>query len=157
MPNWIVGDLKVRGKKENIERFLLEGLSPVEFFGLSDEKVKIEKDEWSIAISIEKSIGFYIHETHRHFINTKHIEFYYPEEGGKGVLVLENFKAAWGIDASSLAKLSKKYLIDFKILGFERGMQFNQDVEIVNGEIVKNEEIKFKDYTWECIRPHIGG
>lgn len=72
-------------------------------------------------------------------------------------MVLENFKAAWEIDASSLAKLSKKYLIDFKILGFERGMQFNQDVEIVNGEIVKNEEIKFKDYTWECIRPHIGG
>lgn len=156
MPNWIVGDLKVRGTKENVERFLLEGLSPVTYFGESQEEVKINKDDWSILISLEKST-FYISETRRHFIDTKSIKFYYPEEGEKGVLVLEGFEAAWGIDADTLAELSKKYTVDFKILGFERGMQFNQDVEVVNGEIIKNEEIAFKDYEWECIRPHIGG
>lgn len=29
MANWICGDLKVRGTKGNIKRFLLEGLMPV--------------------------------------------------------------------------------------------------------------------------------
>lgn len=44
-----------------------------------------------------------------------------------------------------------------KIYGFEKGMQFNRNVEIINGEILKDEEINFDDYKWECICPNIGG
>ena len=44
-----------------------------------------------------------------------------------------------------------------KIYGFEKGMQFNRDVEIVDGEILKDEEINFDDYNWECICPNMGG
>lgn len=73
------------------------------------------------------------------------------------MIVLEDFRAAWGIDANVLACISSEFNIDFKILGFESGMEFNQDVEIIKGEIVKDENIKFNDYKWECIRPHIGG
>lgn len=62
-----------------------------------------------------------------------------------------------GIDAEKLAEVSKKYEIDLKIYAFECGMEFNQDVEIINGEIIKNDEIKFDDYRWECINPTKGG
>ncbi len=36
-------------------------------------------------------------------------------------------------------------------------MEFNQDVEIYKGEIIKGVEIEFDDYMWECINPNIGG
>ncbi len=36
-------------------------------------------------------------------------------------------------------------------------MEFNQDVEIYKGEIIKNVEIEFDDYMWECITPNMGG
>ena len=42
MPNWIRGDLKVRGTKENIKKFLLEGLEPIPKGLFNPEKVKSE-------------------------------------------------------------------------------------------------------------------
>ena len=44
-----------------------------------------------------------------------------------------------------------------KIHGFECGMEFNQVVEIVDGKIMKDEELQFKDYQWDCIFPNLGG
>ena len=36
-------------------------------------------------------------------------------------------------------------------------MCFNQIIEIIDGEITKDEEVKFDDYNWDCICPNIGG
>lgn len=38
-----------------------------------------------------------------------------------------------------------------------RGMQFSQEIEIVNGELTKEVEIKYDDWTWECPMPNMGG
>lgn len=76
--------------------------------------------------------------------------------GDKSICVVE-FKAAWAIDPVPYLKLAKKYNVDIRLYGFERGMEFNQEVIIENGEIVKDEEIKFDDYDWECVMPHLGG
>lgn len=53
--------------------------------------------------------------------------------------------------------LVKKYGVDMRIHAFERGMQFNQIIEIIDGKITKNEEITFDDYYWDCICPTVGG
>ena len=68
-----------------------------------------------------------------------------------------DFQSAWGIDTDSLREISKKYNIDFKIYAFECGMEFNQDIEIIKGKTIKDDEIKFNDYLWECICPDKGG
>lgn len=160
MPNWIKGDLKVRGTKENVKRFLLEGLdpAPIGFTAGSYYIQVICDDKWDFSIKSSTEM-FYIKGTKRHFIDLEVIETYMNEweESEEKVIILEEFIAAWAIDAEALAKISKEFEIDFKILGFEKGMCFNQDVEIIKGEIIKNEEIHFNDYNWECIRPHIGG
>lgn len=44
-----------------------------------------------------------------------------------------------------------------RIHAFECGMCFNQIIEIIDGEITKDEEIKFDDYNWDCICPNVGG
>ena len=36
-------------------------------------------------------------------------------------------------------------------------MEFNQYIEIVDGKITHDDEIKFNDYMWECPNPELGG
>lgn len=155
MANWICGDLKVRGTKENIKKFLIEGLIS------TGSKIKPEitcDDMWKFSIR-SNTDSFYIKGTRRSFIEKEGIYTYINdwEDDEERVIVLDEYKSAWAIDVVGLVNLSKEFNIDFKILGFELGMEFNQDVEIVKGEVIKNEEITFDDYEWQCIRPHIGG
>lgn len=164
MPNWSKGNLKIRGKKENIIKFLKEGTSLLD--GLWEPReivpeVKInDYDEIEIE-NIDKTKGIdalYIKGTRRNFIDPVENEIYiHNVDEEEQIICLENFRAAWGIDADSLRVISNRYNIDIKIYAFEAGMEFNQDIEIVKGKIIKDEEIKFKDYVWECIEPNIGG
>ena len=164
MPNWCKGNLKIRGKKENIIKFLEEGTSLLDGFWEPKEiKPKIEIndcDEIEIKnLDETKGINYlYIKGTRKNFINPVENEIYvHDEDEEEQIICLENFKAAWGIDAAALRMISNRYNIDIKIYAFEAGMEFNQDIEIIKGEIIKDEEITFKDYVWECIEPNIGG
>lgn len=164
MPNWCKGNLKIRGKKENIIKFLKEGTSLLDGFWEPKEiKPEIEindYDEIEIKnINKEKGIDcLYLNGTRRHFINPIENEIYiYDTAEEEQIICLENFKAAWRIDADSLREISAMYNIDIKIYGFERGMEFNQDIEIIKGKIIKDETIEFQNYQWECIEPNIGG
>ena len=164
MPNWCKGNLKIRGKKENIIKFLEEGTSLLDGFWESKEiKPKIEIndcDEIEIKnLDETKGINYlYIKGTRKNFIDPVENEIYvHDEDEEEQITCLENFKAAWRIDAAALRMISNRYNIDIKIYAFEAGMKFNQDIEIIKGEIIKDEEITFKDYVWECIEPNIGG
>lgn len=150
MPNWCEGTLKVRGSKEDIINFLKNGIKPMGHFSDSEE-AEIKEEEYFMIVRTGKS-GFYLNDSRRGFIEEDEICFDYEQD----VLALD-YKQAWGIDADELANISKSYNVDFKIYAYERGMEFNQNIEIHKGEIVKNEEIKFQDYTWECTNPNIGG
>ena len=72
-------------------------------------------------------------------------------------MLVVGFEAVNLIDTKFLRNMSEKYNLDFKIYGFEQGREFNQDVEVVAGKIIKDELIEFDDYIWECIDPTIGG
>ena len=54
-------------------------------------------------------------------------------------------------------EMSKQYGLDFRLYGYERGMEFNQEIEIANGKTTINREITFEDYYWECSDPEMGG
>ncbi len=164
MPNWCEGNLKIRGKRENIIKFLKEGTCLMEgFWEPKRIEPKIEINDYGEIkiknIDKEKTRNvLYIKETTRHFIDP--IEngiFIYNEDEEEEIICLENFKAAWSIDTERLRIISEKYNIDIKTYGFERGMEFNQDIEIIKGKIIKDKTIKFKDYIWECIEPELGG
>ena len=47
--------------------------------------------------------------------------------------------------------------LDFRVYGYEMGMEFNKEIEIVEGEIATYRLIQFKDYKWECPDPKLGG
>ena len=172
MPNWAEGILKVRGTKKEVMNFLENGLRALDFghqivkvlAETSGEKVKqrepnqitFDIDDWETKVSAPE--GFHIKGTRRAFIEGD-ISFYHEEieDDEKFVLVIDNFKQAWGVDPNDYIQISVDYGIDIRIHAYELGMEFNQHITIENGVITQNEEIQFDDYNWECPHPNLGG
>jgi hypothetical protein len=154
MPNWCAGTLKVRGKIEDLKKFVLEGLQPVGFLG--DDKPALELDH--LGNCSYKGICW-IENTNRGFVDNPEIYFCDYEREDEPQVICLDASFAWAIDAEQLQKTCIKYNVDMKIYAFEGGMEFNQDIEIVNGEVLCDKEITFKDkdYLWECICPTMGG
>ena len=149
MPNWCSGKLKVRGEVSNLKRFILEGLKPVGWDGETGESLR--EDKYG---DIHYEGTCWICGTHRGFVED--IDIYLSGLEYGGTICLDS-RFAWGISTEQLQAVCQKYRVDMKIYAFEKGMQFNQDIEIVDGRIVTDKEIKFSDYLWECIDPERGG
>lgn len=157
MPNWCEGTLKVRGNFENVRNFILNGLSSTYDDLINDEIQKSFLDIWNddeeyFEAEIERTC--YLDGTRRGFIDNSYI--YMNNEDEYSVLLL-NARFAWCIFPEELLKICKEYGVDMKITAFERGAEFVQELEIVNGEIIQNKEIEYDDYRWDCPYPLLGG
>ena len=87
-----------------------------------------------------------------------YVEVYLSEyEDDDVISIALNAKFAGCIKADELLNICQKYGIDMRIYGFECGMEFNQDIEIIDGEITKNNLVEYDDYVWDCISPERGG
>ena len=75
---------------------------------------------------------------------------------GKDIIILP-VEAAWALESEPYEEMSKKYGLDFRFYGYACGMEFNQEIEVVNGEVTIDREILFDDYFWECPDPTLGG
>lgn len=161
MPNWIEGKLKIRGDKKDMATFFKEEMREVEYQNVpvtNSIKIDIDKDGEFVIEKIDFTHRFKLKNA-RHYITESSIDSFYScckSVNGKDVLVV-GFEAATIINPIHFEGASIEYDLDFKIYGFEQGGEFNQDIEVVNGKIVKDELIEFDDYVWECIDPTIGG
>ena len=151
MPNWSEGCLKVRGKAANVKKFVLEGLKPVDLFGNA-----LPKLELSDLGEVDTDKDCWIEGTTRGFVENLYADFSFVEDDETFTAVLDT-KFAWAADAEELLALCKKYSVDMKLYAFEKGNEFNQDILIVDGQILRDNRIAFEDYNWECICPTLGG
>ena len=152
MPNWIEGCLKVRGKKENLLKFLNEGLKRID---QREFIFKIEQDfEEEIELNIKNDSEFWIKDTRRSFVSYDYLSI--DNEKEENVLTF-NYKSAWAISSEELQKISDEFQIDFKIFGVERGMEFTQDLEITKGKVLMDNAREYADWKWECPFPNMGG
>lgn len=167
MPNWVEGTLKVRGKFEDVKRWAKENLIVyrMQITKDSDGHANFESvpvpdgvvfdDTYSEEFEINVKEDAHIKDSRRHFVEPgEYLCFKYAE---RDTILVLRFKAAWAIDEDPFVEMSKHYGVDFRLYGCERGMEFNQEVIIEHGEVVKNDEIKFDDYEWECSFPDLGG
>lgn len=166
MPNWAEGSLKIRGPIKNIKRFLDEGIQKKQLntFGKEMDEDIVTFYDWSDECGIEYEY---------HFVSTSHIKhtsraFVDPEKygeyaclGGKSTEDIDTialpFKQAWRAEAKSFEEISKEYGIDIAIHTFEKGAEFEQDILIKDGEIVKDEIIEYDNYKFESALPMLGG
>lgn len=161
MPNWCSGNLKVRGKFRDIKRMLTE-----EFFILDgyilDRKYKdiVLKEEEDYLGYFEIEVGrqgMWLKGARGCFNSDILVEKDIESEEDEVSVNLGLFESAWDIPKQKLMDISDKHSLDFKIFAYEGGMEFNVDFEVSKGEIIKNDEITYDDYEWECPEPNIGG
>ena len=151
MPNWSKGCLKVRGKAANVKKFILEGLKPADFSGYEFHKLEL-----SDVGDVETNKDCWIEGTTRGYVENLYIDFSGYEDHETFTALLDA-KFAYRADAEELSAVCKKYSVDMRIYAFERVMEFNQDILIVDGEIRRDKTVQFKDYIWECLCPTVGG
>ena len=157
MPNWVEGNIRIRGKAQDIVRFIKENM----VYALGDDvhAPVIEYDESCKELYVRKpddckweELWF---EGVRNYV-TGYIYGYFDNDDFS-VLIMDNFHAAWSVEPEKYMEWSKQYGIDFRIYGFEQGMQFGQDIVIENGDLTKAEIMKYNDWDWECPHPNWGG
>lgn len=156
MSNWCEGSITVRGKFKNLKRFCKE------VFFVNEVKVinnlnlyEIETDDDEcFFVQVHKNIC--IGEICQDYLQPCFIEFY--KDMDHEILTLSMpFKAKRRIEAKPYIELSKKYDVNIKLYGFEKGCGFNQEIIVIDGELTRDEKIKFEDYSWDCAMPYLGG
>lgn len=166
MPNWCEGYLKIRGKKKDVIAFLENEILKVcrtKFFEeAKTENIKIEHDGINYVYELEEKDGvyqwLYLKDSKRFFIKQDRIEIYLYSDSNKAPTYLTlKIKQAWAIDEEIFEKLSKKYNLDFNIFASESGMEFEQYITIIDGEITRNETKEYDDFNFEAIDPELGG
>ncbi|MBE7394606.1 hypothetical protein [Pasteurella multocida] len=147
MPNWCKGNLKIRGKIEDVKKFLDEQI-------YKKGEVILEKDEIKLS-----GVDGHLKDTYRCFISAGkdgfHDEFYARRDGN--IIVIIPVQHAWGPYLPYFEELSEKYNVDFRFYGYERGLEFNCEFEIIKGNITIHRKIEFDNYEWECPEPRLGG
>lgn len=161
MPNWVEGNIRFRGTRENIEGFLRNELrtgGAKRSNATTDCAPACYEDRQGNLVVQETSgcnRGFYISGTDRNYIACNMITVYL-QHGEEGTLVLDNFQAACSIDPKPYVELSKTYNIDIKLVGYEGGNEFSQHIEIIHGELIANEKLEYDDWLWQADFPNLG-
>lgn len=175
MPNWAEGTIKVRGTKNQIIDYLKNVFEGGDYWG-NDMKIEIMGDDNSIIIrgldemTNPKTAGpiiplnphfyaFCFKGANRAFTESKNniLAFGFFGDAEAIEIIEMPFKQAWSVEADDFVKLSKKYCVDLKIFVFESGMEFTQEIEIIKGQVTKNETRKYVDYQWDVPFSGLGG
>lgn len=156
MPNWIEGTMKLRGKKENIMRFLDTEIVANGFGG--DISKYVDRNISNGFVEYEFSNDPYVNGTKRMFVDESYI---YMENEDECVCL--EIRQAWSFSPSGDEDLrlwedfAKKYSIDIKLFGIECGMQFAQEMIAIRGEKVINNRKHYENWVWDCPFPNMGG
>lgn len=173
MPNWCKGSMKLRGKPENILRFVKEGLD----LYVGDNSDLVDKSVWldiqqygsgNIEVFfINKNIPPYelihINGTSRAFIRSDECSGIFMDlsENPETIIVVLAIKQAWGYRPAEFRDIAKKYEIDIRLYGIEQGMGFVEDYEILDNGDTFNDlgpvYDSYDDFRWNCPFPWIGG
>lgn len=165
MANLCKGTLKVRGTKEAIEEFLKRGIAyfdTSEHTGLAYEVNDSECDRCrGIEVTKPKDAIMAVLGVYRNEIEFYKDWLYFSPSRVDPQNYIGYFQlgVAYAFDSEQLRAVSEKFNLDLRIHAFEKGIQFEQFIEIRNGEIIKDEVIEFKDrdWAWECVNPYMGG
>lgn len=175
MPNWAEGTIKVRGTKDQIIDYLKNVFVGSDFWG-NDMRFEILSDGHDIIfMGLDELINpksaipiipkkprfhaFYFKGANRALAKAENnmLQLSFWEDDEAVVIAEMPFKQAWSVKADDFVKLSKKYCVDLKIFAFECGCEFTQEIEIIKGEITKNETKKYCDYQWDVPFSELGG
>ena len=130
MPNWCQGTLKVRGEYDGLKVFLENALEECAYVGEPPKGLLLEVAETPEYADITLRRMARLKDTSRGFVE-EDTDILLEKKAGKQII--------------------------FLAAQFEQGMQFERDIEIVQGFIVLDSTKKYQDYAWMCPCPTVGG
>lgn len=183
MPNWCEGNIRFRGKMEDIVKLLKENLLFCKI-SLNKETRETYTEEKQCNVDLEDDYVIhittpfeddkettnksycYINNTRRNFISLYETNFdsaviyELPNKKNDYIVVFDKFASAWSIMPDPYIEMSKKYHVDIRIIGWEQGLGFWQDIVIANGKLIRNIADDYGGYDgwmWESALPYVGG
>ena len=164
MPNWVEGNIRIRGTKTNIEDFLKNEIVYIATehnacINCKEKKPIFEKDYHGITIYHPDAIdSFYVRNTIRNFFFANQVEVsWLSEEKDEAIAYIDHFNAAWSFKETGWIDHAVKYGVDFKMFGFEQGMEFSQIMTILKDGTTNIETKEYDDWAWDCPFPYMGG
>jgi len=183
MPNWCEGNIRFRGKMEDIINLIKENFifckvrwnKETKQSYTEEKQSNVElKGDYLIYVTTpfddDKDTAnksyCYIKETRRNFINLfgtnfkSSVIYELQNKENDYIVVFDKFAAAWSIDPKPYIEMSKKYRADIRIMGWEQGLGFWQDIVIIDGKLLRNIADNYGDYDgwmWESALPYVGG
>lgn len=182
MRYWACGNIRIRGKLDDIRRLLeneivVEGtyrnVNGGESKGYEVKPdVEVCAEDFYIGLSSPYRNGceqegvkigdemMYVKGSKRNFIEIIgwSATFELIESGNEFVAINEDFKAAWSVEGSLYSQLAVKYGVDIKIMVWERGLEFEQIVEAYrDGRHVETLPDSGADWPWKAVHPEYGG
>ena len=156
MPNWMEGSLRVRGTMDKVERFFREGIECVSFLGdIKPNSIFVDKSGYCLTVRCAGTI--WIKGTRRAFVNSLDIGIDIPDDPEEIVTVAIPVRQAWTFSEDDWKQISENFHVDLRLYGFERGGEFEKEIEIIDGVVTINHEITYDDYRWESKMPFLGG
>lgn len=176
MPNWIEGQLRIRGTNANIFRFLkdIEAIT-YEYPGTKETRKVVKLGDLKGAIKTSDGwTRVYGDNSHLlHFPGSKRAfmegsdgdgsSLYFHFENGdedKENALAVPFKQAWNVNAEYLAGLSKEYRLELRIIAVDQGSFKVTKVHVASGDILIDSTRIFDnyvDFVMECDTPLYGG
>ena len=66
-------------------------------------------------------------------------------------------KQAWAFIPENFKRISDEYDVDVRVIGWERGMAFKQEIEILRGCEPVEKVTEYDNWAWEAECPSFGG
>jgi len=158
MSNLIEGTFRARGTRDNLTRFLRKGLECIDDPG---KVAFVEDDDDYFTASVHDYI--YIRNTRRQWLVFEHedgvylVDSYSLKHEPEFVFAAP-YAGAWDVDEDGFREIAKRYSIDIKVNGYERGAEFDAMIEVDRtGRIRSRRSCEYDDYIWECDMPLLGG
>lgn len=187
MPNWAEGNLRVRGKRENVLNFIQHELVGVqETINTVWDENTLDKDgnptacnvkRELVPVTIEENCGgesiiirrppdtgdtFYFRDSDRQFLFTEDndIELYFSEGRNLNkdtIVIFEDFNGGWDVDHQYFKTKAVQYKVDIRIFVWELGMCWSAIDTFYRTGRCEFETRQYSDWMWDSPMPHYGG
>lgn len=168
MPNWAEGNIRFRGKRENLIRFFTHELvSPYPReeggFGEKPVRVEVDRDNYTLYATRDPETDAYLYfrGSNRQFIDMDEevmaVNLHSYNTRDDQIVIMENYQAAWNVDKNYFREKAKEYKIDIRTFVWELGMEWSSVITWYRNGEMDEETRTYSDWLWDASMPYNGG
>ena len=166
MPSCAEGNIRLRGKRNNLIRFLAHELVSVihpEEGTYAERPIKIEENQggWSLILKRGEDTDALLcfHGSNRYFIHMEDDELEIDTSDGKRqnedqVLFLDQYECPWEIDYEFFRQKAIAYRIDIRTFIWETGMKCSSVTTWYRNGSIDEEKKSYADWLWDSSMPY---